>query len=611
MIGKRILAYEIKELIGQGGMGHVYLAVHVTTGEKVAIKCLQPELIKHSQVRERFKNEANTMSLLPHPNIVKLLGYKDDDEGAYIIMEYIQGKELDKFIKTETGPMPTKQAADVMQGILNALSFAHTNGVIHRDIKPSNIFVTNDGQVKITDFGISKLLTEVDKKLTKTGVQMGTVYYMSPEQVKGKPVDKRSDIYSLGITFYQMVTGINPYESMTTDFEVYSSIVNDPLPSVTTIYPGAHIQFDAVIAKATKKDPDQRFADCTEFSTILTKAAAEEGIDNAEENKEQKKEGRNGLPKKKETPGKSNALAVWSVILVAVIVIILWQNSLKEKYQQLISQASGFYYGQDYQRALDTYIEAAGKKQYLIFKTNENITALKDDCYYQLNKKEGDDLLKADSFSLSTAPDYKFTAIESYKRAKAFKDYDFDINNRITLCEKIQEAINYKKDKENRNAARSYQQAITLAKKAGVDNVVITHLNAAESAVAQYASIESIWVEHNYMQYYQKGMLIHFKFEMDGFQYKPCQLVVCFYDSDGNPLKATTPGHSTYNGNMAFSSAFTPPNVESIYRDYTLFVPVSEFTGYGNFKFSAGLFYGNEQIGNSSDYKEFTLSASE
>jgi serine/threonine protein kinase len=604
MIGKRILSYEIKELIGQGGMGNVYLAVHVTSGERVAIKCLLPELIKYSHIRERFKNEANTMSLLPHPNIVKLLGYKDDDEGSYIIMEYIEGKELDKYIKTETGPMPSDKATDVMKGILSAVSFAHENGVIHRDIKPSNIFVTNDGHVKITDFGIAKVLTEADKKLTKTGIQMGTVYYMSPEQVKGKPVDKRSDIYALGVTFFQMVTGSNPYESMTTEYEVYSSIVNEPLPSITSVYPGAHPQFDAVISKATEKDPEQRFADCSEFSTVLTKATSEEA----------KQEG--PIVKKKETtqvkktvppPRTSYAWVFGLIVLVALAIVAGWQYKLHDQYKSLISRAGTNYNTGYYQDALDLYNEAAQKKQYLVWgDNNENIPALKDDCYFRINKKEGDDLLMVDSFSLATSPDYKFMAIESFKRAKTFRNYDPDNESKITLCEKIQEAITYKKDGEIANAARSYRQAVTLAKRAGVDQVVIDHLNAAKLSVSQDVSFQYIWIDYDQVQDYRKGMLIHFKFQVDYLQYKPCSLVVWFYTGDGAPDKAQSTSYTTTDGQASVSGTLTPGYEKTLYSDYTLFMPYAEIGSQtGDHKFNAAVFYNNMQVGKTSEFKMF------
>lgn len=612
MIGKKILSYEVKELIGQGGMGHVYLAVHVTSGEKVAIKCLQPELIQHSHIRERFRNEANTMSLLPHPNIVKLLGYKDDDDGAYIIMEYVEGKELDKYIKTESGPMPQPQVTDVMKGILSAVSFAHENGVIHRDIKPSNIFITPDGHVKITDFGIAKLLTEADKKLTKTGIQMGTVYYMSPEQVKGKQVDKRTDIYALGVTFFQMVTGSNPYESMNTEYEVYSSIVNDPLPSVTSIYPGAHPQFDAVIAKATEKNPEQRFSDCSEFSITLSKATTGTGI------KEE--------PRKKETPQPvktaitpvpppKNSRGGWVIAAIAVIAVVIgliWQFNLKAQYTNFIDVAREHYNNGNYQWALNNYNEAAQKKQFLILGTDyENIAARKDECYFQINKKEGDDALKVDSFSMSTSPTYKFTALESFKRAKLYTSGDSVIDGRIALCEKIQEAMSYKKEGDNANSSKAYRSAISMAREAGVDNAVIDHLNAAKASVSQDASFTDIWIDYDEWRYdkyqnYRKGMLIHFKFEVDYFQYKSCDLVCWFYTNDGTAHKGVSSLYETADGSACVSGTFTPNYERTNFNDYTLFMPYDELaytTGYH--KFHAGIFYDHKQIGESSEYKYF------
>jgi serine/threonine protein kinase len=265
MLGKIILNYEIKSLIGEGGMGAVYFAQHVHVNRKVAIKALLPQYLKNQEIRTRFKNEASMMAHLKHPNIVSMLDYHEDESGMYLIMELVEGKGLDDYISQETGPMPEDKAIPIIRQILEAFSYAHSQKVVHRDIKPGNILITSTGNVKILDFGIARIIGDGVQNLTKTGTQMGTVFYMSPEQVQGKRVDHLSDIYSLGVTFYQMFTGLNPYRSLTTEFEVYSKIVNEPLPNPQEIYPGVPDYMVGILDKALKKDTAERFQSCEEF----------------------------------------------------------------------------------------------------------------------------------------------------------------------------------------------------------------------------------------------------------------------------------------------------------------------------------------------------------
>lgn len=271
MIGKKISNYEIKSLLGEGGMGNVFLAEHVSLGRKVAIKSLHQQLVKNEGIRIRFKNEASTMAHFQHPKIVALYDYIEEDDGLYLIMEYVDGMSLDEYIKLKSGPIPEAKVIPMMEQILEAFAYAHSLGIVHRDIKPSNIIITKNDEIKILDFGIAKVLSEGGNKLTKTGTQMGTVFYMSPEQVQGKNVDIRSDIYSLGVTFFQMLTGASPYDRLNTEYEIYSKIVSEPLPCASEVYPGVPTHLDQVILKATEKSKEDRFQTCEEFSKSLTK----------------------------------------------------------------------------------------------------------------------------------------------------------------------------------------------------------------------------------------------------------------------------------------------------------------------------------------------------
>ena len=217
-------------------MGNVYLAEHAQLGRKVAIKSLHQQLVKNEGLSARFKKEASTMELLKHPKIVDLHDFVEEADGLFLVMEYVEGLPLDEYIRKKSGPIPYETVIPMMTQILDAFSYAHSKGIVHRDIKPSNILITNNGDVKILDFGIAKIMNEEASPLTKTGTQMGTVYYMSPEQVQVKEIDIRSDIYSLGVTLHQMLTGSRPYDGIQSEYEVYSKIINEPLPAASKLY---------------------------------------------------------------------------------------------------------------------------------------------------------------------------------------------------------------------------------------------------------------------------------------------------------------------------------------------------------------------------------------
>jgi serine/threonine protein kinase len=269
MLGKTIGNYKVTKFIGDGGMGQVWLAEHTLLGRKVAIKSLHPQFARNAGIRARFKQEAATLAHLQHPNIVALHDYIEEGDDAFLVMEYVEGTPLDELITHQTGPIPTEQLRELFGQILDGFVYAHSKRVVHRDIKPSNFLVTKDGNVKILDFGIAKILTESNQKLTKTGASMGTVLYMSPEQVRGEALDIRSDIYSLGVTLFQMATGQCPYNAESSEFLVYDQIVNKPLPPASQIYPGVTAAMEALISKATQKLAANRFQDCAEFKRAL------------------------------------------------------------------------------------------------------------------------------------------------------------------------------------------------------------------------------------------------------------------------------------------------------------------------------------------------------
>ena len=264
----KLSGYKIIKKIGSGGMGDVYLAEHEKLERKVAIKSLHKNLATDTSFRQRFSQEAKTHSKLDHPNIVRLHDYKERKDGLFLVMEYVDGKQLDDHIKKVTGPIPEKELTALFTQILDAIGYAHEEGLVHRDIKPSNIMIDKRGRIKILDFGIAKMQEE-EKGLTKTGVQLGTATYMSPEQVNAKKVNKLSDIYSLGVTLYYMAVGKSPYDGETNTFSIQTKIVSESFPEASKVYPGVSKKLERIISKSTQKDKKDRYKSCEAFKNDL------------------------------------------------------------------------------------------------------------------------------------------------------------------------------------------------------------------------------------------------------------------------------------------------------------------------------------------------------
>jgi serine/threonine protein kinase len=273
-----ILNYKVERVLGTGGMGTVYLAKHTKIDRKVAIKALHPNLARDMGIRARFKNEASLMANLSHPNIVGLHDYVESAEGVFLLMEYVEGTTLDHYIRNVSGPIAGEKALEIFVQILEGVEYAHQKGIVHRDIKPANIMLTQEGGVKILDFGIAKNIDTDERIYTQAGMKIGTIYYMSPEQVLAKPVDNRTDIYSLGILLFEMLTGHNPFEALTSEYEISHQIVNEPLPKLRDFYPNVSPNFQQIIEKATAKRLEARFRTTAEFLEAL-KAMPEAGND--------------------------------------------------------------------------------------------------------------------------------------------------------------------------------------------------------------------------------------------------------------------------------------------------------------------------------------------
>ena len=245
----------------------------------MAIKSLHAHFASNKQLRERFKREAKALALLEHKGIVSLHDYIECDDGLYLVMEYIEGQQLDEYINKETGPIIEDKLIPLFSKLLETFEYLHHKKVVHRDIKPSNILINEDGETKLLDFGIAKILEETNS-LTKTGTQMGTVLYMSPEQVRGEKVDHLSDIYSLGVLLFHMATGKCPYDPTSNEYHILKKIDTEPLPKASSIYPGASSHLELIIQFATAKKKSSRFQSCQEFKELLCKKTTHKAIIN-------------------------------------------------------------------------------------------------------------------------------------------------------------------------------------------------------------------------------------------------------------------------------------------------------------------------------------------
>jgi beta-lactam-binding protein with PASTA domain/tRNA A-37 threonylcarbamoyl transferase component Bud32 len=255
----RILSgrYELSHLVARGGMAEVYRAHDRLLDRPVALKILFPELSVDRAFVERFRREAQAAANLSHPNIVPVFDWGEDNGTYFIVMEFIDGRALSSILRT-AGPMHPDRAAEIGADVAQALAYAHRHGVIHRDVKPGNVLITEDGIVKVTDFGIARAIN-TEESLTQTGAVMGTATYFSPEQAEGMGVDARSDIYSLGVVLFEMVTGRPPFMG-DTPVAVASKHVRENPPTPRDINPAGPPDLEAIILKCLAKSPEYRYA---------------------------------------------------------------------------------------------------------------------------------------------------------------------------------------------------------------------------------------------------------------------------------------------------------------------------------------------------------------
>jgi serine/threonine protein kinase len=265
MLGTQIANYRIEERLGEGGMGVVYKAVDLNLDRRVALKFLSSELSRDPGLIQRFQSEARAQANLNHTNIATLYNFINVDGNWLIAMEYVDGESLEQMIR-RAGAMQYQEAIPLFKQVLLGVGFAHRMGIVHRDIKPANIMVNSFGIVKVMDFGIAKALSA--RNLTRTGVSLGTVAYMSPEQIRNSGVDSRSDIYSLGVTLYEMLTANLPFNS-DSDYQIQYDHVNTPPPPLSLYYPYIPAGIEAAVLRAMEKDPAERFAAAEQFGVAL------------------------------------------------------------------------------------------------------------------------------------------------------------------------------------------------------------------------------------------------------------------------------------------------------------------------------------------------------
>lgn len=389
--------YEIIRSIGEGGMANVYLGYDTILDRSVAIKVLRGDLSNDEKFVRRFQREALSASSLAHPNIVEMYDVGEDDGLYYIVMEYIEGKTLKQLLK-KRGTLTLSEAIDIMLQLTEGMAHAHDSYIIHRDLKPQNIMIKDDGQIKITDFGIAMALNAT--QLTQTNSVMGSVHYLPPEQASGKGSTIKSDIYSMGIIFYELLTGSLPFRGENA-VEIALKHMRDPLPSVRDSNPAIPQSIENVIIKATAKNPKNRYDDVRSMHQDLLTALDDDRMNEApyrykfpeheevkkkkvEEEKPQVEEKLEDIPKeppvientseiKEKKTDKRNKIIIIVLSIVAVLIMFIFAfvifivPKFSEK-EVTVPDCSGLKVS-----ACEAKLEAAG------FKVNSKIEAIASD----------------------------------------------------------------------------------------------------------------------------------------------------------------------------------------------------------------------------------------
>src|SRR3954464_5334687 len=264
--------YELEELVGTGGMSSVFRAHDRLLERTVALKVLHEQYTADAEYVERFRREARSVATLSHPNIVTVIDRGEHDGRQFIVFEYVEGENLKRLIERR-GPSPVSTALELGMQISRGLSFAHQQGLVHRDVKPQNILLNGDGQAKVTDFGIARSM-DVQHGMTQTGTVLGTSDYIAPEQAQGQRVDEHTDVYSLGVVLYELLTTEVPFPGENF-VAVAMRHINDPPPPIRDKRPDVSPRLEAAVQRAMAKRPEDRFQTMTEFCGELEACLAE------------------------------------------------------------------------------------------------------------------------------------------------------------------------------------------------------------------------------------------------------------------------------------------------------------------------------------------------
>lgn len=346
MIGNKIQNYKVISPLGEGGMGVVYKALDVKLERFAALKILNINTTRFFNLIERFRREARNQAKLNHPNIVSVYGFIEEKNVVGIAMEFVEGKTIENIINEE-GHFQLYHALNIIYQVLEGISYAHSQGFIHRDLKPSNIIIDFNGNAKIMDFGISKSIDEIES-VTQHNARPGTLLYMSPEQLRGNEVTIKSDLYALGITLYEMITGFYPFDSKTF-YEIVDSHVNKIPPKISDTLSNVPPEIDEIILKAMGKSSSYNYNSATEFKDDIRNVLANYSFDtytNQISSNHNLNENDESVKKKSLTSKLGNFLLLVIFIALGISVYFVLEKTLKEK--ELEDKTNLLNYTQDY-----------------------------------------------------------------------------------------------------------------------------------------------------------------------------------------------------------------------------------------------------------------------